>query len=156
MQSLSYALRGISSAHISTFSLTSAQANHVTRSDGHSLCACLTFSTDICAADPRSTAYIQYSLRMSRFFPRHVRQQSPLYSVYHDFHAHISLVAMRCGYEQRTCDSWKMPAYKEMPKVHVHGPSAHPQKASFLWMRFRLTAFRPQKCPNSWTGALKI
>ena len=97
MQPLSYALGGISSAHISTFSLTSAQANHVTRSDGHSLCACLTFSTDICAADPRSTAYIQYSLRMSRPFPRHVRQQSPLYSVYHDFHAHISLVAMRCG-----------------------------------------------------------
>ena len=48
-----------------TFSLTSAQANHVTRSEGHSLCACLTFSTDICAADPRSTAYIQYSLRTS-------------------------------------------------------------------------------------------
>ena len=48
-----------------TFSLTSAQANHVTRSERHSLCACLTFSTDICAADPRSTAYIQYSLRTS-------------------------------------------------------------------------------------------
>ena len=37
IQPLFCALGGISSAHISTFSLTSAQANHVTRSVGHSL-----------------------------------------------------------------------------------------------------------------------
>lgn len=90
MRPLSYAMGGISSAHISTFPLTSAQANHVIRSERHPLCACLTFSTDICAGDPRSTAYIQYSLRMSRHCQRHVCRETSSCALEGISPAHIS------------------------------------------------------------------
>ena len=85
-----YALESISLAHISTFSSTCAQANHVTRLERHSLCACLTFSTGICAADPRSTAYIQYSLRMSRPFQRHVCRETSSCALRGILSAHVS------------------------------------------------------------------
>ena len=65
-QPLSHALGGISSAHISTFQPTSAQPIPILRHIFDIPCAHLDFSTDICAADPRSTPYIQLSLRTCR------------------------------------------------------------------------------------------
>ena len=99
-------------------SLTSAQANHVTRSERHSLCACLTFSTGICAADPRSTAYIQYSLRMSRPFQRHVCRETSSCALRGISPAHFSMA--RHG--ARTCRSYIMLAYNEIQKALVCGP----------------------------------
>ena len=65
MRPLSYALGGILSAHISTFPLTSAQANLVTSPEGHSLCACLGFSHNICAGDHQYTLWNVFLLRTS-------------------------------------------------------------------------------------------
>ena len=117
-ENVEVALGGISSAHISAFSLTSAQANHVTRPERHPLCACLTFSTGICAADPRSTAYIQYSLRMSRPFQRHVCRETSSCALRGISPAHFSMA--RHG--ARTCRSYIVLAYNEIQKALVCGP----------------------------------
>ena len=45
--------------------LTSAQANHVTRSERHALCACLDFSLDMCADNHHSTLWVASSLPTS-------------------------------------------------------------------------------------------
>ena len=74
--------------------LTSAHATLILRLERHSLCACLGFSTDICAGDHQYTLFGSISL------------------------AHFSMA--RHG--ARTCRSYIMLAYNEIQKALVCGP----------------------------------
>ena len=98
--------------------LTSAQRNLILRLGRHSLCACLGFSTGICAGYHQYTLWKVSPLHTSRLFPRHVRMRPLSYATEGISPAHFSMA--RHG--ARTCRSYIMLAYNEIQKALVCGP----------------------------------
>ena len=89
-QSPLYASDSILPAHVSTFSLTSAQATINICFEWHLACTHLSWDSDICAEDSLSRPYIQYSLHTSHFFNRHLRGQTLIHALSGILHAHMS------------------------------------------------------------------
>ena len=97
---MSYALRGILSAHVSPSQLTSAQAIPVLRHIFNIPCACLDLSNDMCAEKPNPALW----------------EASPLHT------SPRVLSKSMAGHGARTCRSYIMLAYNEIQKALVCGP----------------------------------
>ena len=93
-QSPSHAVFPTFPAHISTPKPTSAQPNPDSRPESYPLCALLGISSDICAADPLPTPYIQLSLHTSQLLNRHVRWQTLTHALSGILHAHFPAFPM--------------------------------------------------------------